>query len=236
LLSSPATGMLRTKASDRLGDFLMKFLPADLCTKAFGLFGLKVPTSPENLAGCIIEMTRSLMRQLEETIAKLPEALKKDVAITSGGDASEILCALYAQAVAALGEHEPSDEQAFFQIYTAKTFAELLSLLGLPPEAEGSFRELAHETSDLYFNNHPSLAELAQEMPEYAYAPEVEKVRGTNDWMSTFSLKAQIRVLGKMRISNAHLSHPLLKIVIATAFLHSMKFFVRLRPVLEGVD
>lgn len=228
--------MLRTKASDRFGDVLMKFLPADLCTKAFTFFGLKAPISPENLASCIIEMTRSLMRQLGETIAKLPEALKKDVAVTSGDDASEILCALYAQAVAVLGQDEPSDERALFQIYTAKTFAELLSLLRLPPEAEGSLRELAHETSDLYFNDHPSLAELAQEMPEYAYAPEVERVKRMDDWMSSFSLKAQIRVLGKMRISSAQLSHPLLKVVIATAFLHSMKFFARLRPVLDGVD
>ena len=172
------------------------------------------------------------MRQLDDTVAKWPDSLKKDAAGMVLGDdvAAEILCALYAQAVAVLSEAEPRDEQAFFQIYTKKTFDDLRRL---PPEADNSLRELAHETSDLYFNDHPTLAELAERMPDYVFPPEIEKVRDMKHWMVTFSLKVQIRTLGKIRINNKHVVHSLLKIVISTYFLHSIKFFERIRPVLN---
>ncbi len=173
------------------------------------------------------------MRQLDETLAEWPDALKKDAAgIVLGDDvAAEILCALYAQAVAVLREGEPDDERAFFQIYTAKILDELRRLL---PEVGHSFQELVHETSDLYFNDHPTLAELAQQMPDHVFAPELKNVLDMKHWMVTFSVKVQIRTLGKMRISNKHVVHALLKIVISVYFLHSVKFFERLRPVLDG--
>jgi hypothetical protein len=225
--------MLRTTVSDRFGDLLARLLPGGLAAKAVNLFGLKVPTPPETLAGSIIEMTGSLMRQLDETVAKWPDALKKDAAGMVLGDdvAAEILCAFYAQAVAVLSEREPDDEQAFSQVYTSRTFDEMRRLL---PQAGNSFEELVHETSDLYFNDHPTLAELAQQMPDYVFPPELEKVQNMKHWMVTFSLKVQIRTLGKMRVTNKHIVHDVLKIVINTSFLHSIKFFERLRPVLDG--
>jgi hypothetical protein len=225
--------MLETKLQDKFVALLSKLLPDGLTRTAVNFFGLKIPITPAALATSILSLTVSLMRQLDKTVADFPEALTKDaVGVGLGIDvASEILCGLYAQAVAVLREGEPDDEQYFFQLYTAKTFDELCKQVS---ETIHSIRELEHETSDLYFNDHPSLAELAEQMPDYVFKSEVKQVQDMNNWMAAFSLKAEIRVLNKMKLSNKRLCYPILKIVIGTGFTHRMTFFKTLRPILDG--
>lgn len=184
-----------------------------------------------------MSVTSSLIRQLDETITKFPEPLKRNAVKTGWADdvVAEILCALYSQSVAILLEGEPEDERTFFQIYTAKTFDKLRKVI--PATNAGvPIQELIHETSDLYFNDRPNLAELAQQMPEYASELEVKKVQEMNHRMAAFSLKAKIRILGKMGVSTRNMAYDLLGITIQTYFLHNIKFFERLRPVLDGLE
>jgi len=226
--------MLRTTVSDRFGALLTKLLPDSLAIKAMNLLGLKVATSPEFLAACIIDMTRSSMQLLAETVAKFPDALKKDAAGMCLGDdvAAEILCAFYAQASVVLREGLPDNESTFFKFYTAKTFDEVCKLF---PMANGPLRELAHGASDLYFNDHPTLADLADQMPDYVFPSEVKSVLDMKDWGATFLLKAKTRIMEKVRIGTKRVVFIPLSLVIGTGFIHSVEFFRRLRPVLKEI-
>jgi hypothetical protein len=224
--------MLKTRVSDSFGDLLAKFLPSNLATKAVNLFGLKVTTPPRALAECIVEMAGSLTRQLDQAVAKWPDALKRDAlsCIVLGDDATrEIVCAFYSQAVAVMHQGNRQDEVMVFQIYTAKTFDEVCRQLRV---TDNSLRELGHETSELYFNDRPALSELAQRMPDYVFPFEVKNVLDMNHWMAAFSLKAKIRILGRLRVNNQHAVYTPLSLLISTCFLHSIKFFDRIRPAL----
>jgi hypothetical protein len=141
----------------------------------------------------------------------------------------EIVCAFYSQAVAVMRQGKPKNEVVLFQIYTAQTFEEVCRLLRV---ADNSLRELVHETSELYFNDRPTLAELAQRMPDYVLPFEVKNVLDVNHWMATFALKAKIRILGRLRVNNEHAVYTLFSLLISTCFLHSIKFFDRIRPAL----
>jgi hypothetical protein len=224
--------MIKTRVSDSFGDLLAKFLADNLATKAMGLFGLKVATPPRALAECIFEMAGSLTRQLDQTVAKWPDALKRDAlsCMVLGDDATrEIVCAFYSQAVAVMRQGKPQDELMLFQIYTAKTFDEMCGLLRVP---DNSLRELVHETSELYFNDRPTLAELARQMPEYVFPFEVKNVLDMNHWMAAFVLKAKIRILGGLRVNNKQVVYTPFSLLISTCFLQSIKFFGRIRPAL----
>jgi hypothetical protein len=121
-----------------------------------------------------------LTRQLDQIVVKLPDALKRDAlsCMVLGDDATrEIACAFYSQAVAVMSQGNPRSEVMLFQLYTAKTFDEVCRQLRV---TDDSLRELGHETSELYFNDRPSLAELAQRMPDYVSPFEVKNVLDMN--------------------------------------------------------
>jgi hypothetical protein len=50
--------------------------------------------------------------------------------------------------------------------------------------------------------------------------------------MTAFALKAKIRILGSLKVNNQRAVYTLFSLLISTCFLHSIKFFDRMRPTL----
>jgi hypothetical protein len=227
--------MLRKTYSDRFGEILLHLLPEKLASKASKTFGLKVPTSPTALADSLIMMAGMLGKSLDEAISAAAVKFPKAVTPNVSHDACliEIVCAMYAQAAAILGSGVPEEEQPFLQIYTAKSFEELR--LHLPDKnAAAAIQELVHETSNLYFNDSPSLTELAEQFSDYARKSDVKKVQDMNSWMATLVKKAEIRILAVYGVKTKHsVVHVVFTNLIASYFVHSMDFFKTLRPVLD---
>jgi hypothetical protein len=226
--------VLKAKLSYQLYGLLTRVLPNGVSSKAIRALGLKIPITPANLAVALVAQAGALVEQMDEAVALSPDADPSQTVKRDVGEAvtAEIICALYSLAIAALGEDEFASERSVFQLYTAMTFEELRKLLNATEEFEIPIRVIADETANLYFNDKPTLAELARRLPEYVFEQELDKVEGMNNWSASVSLKAQIRILARMHATTRSFAHELLSITIQTYLLNSIKLFKQFRPAL----
>lgn len=224
--------MLKAKLSYQLYGLLTSVLPYGVSSKIISAIGLKIPVTPANLAAALVTQAGILIKQLDETVTDFPDADPSQAVKRDVGEAvlAEIISALYCLAVAVLSEDEFASERSVFQLYTATTFEELHKLLNATAEFDIPIRVIAHETANLYFNDQPTLADLARKFPEYVLEHDLKHVEGMNNWSASFSLKAQIRILVRMHATTRSIAHELLTISIQTHLLNSIKLFKQFRP------
>lgn len=237
-LSQRAGGFLAASL-ERFGDLLVQSFPYSLHAKASKFLGLKTRTHPDMLAASLIEMSRILTQTLSEAtvlaVLNAADSARHRVAEARVGDdvEIEILCALYHQSVAILGARVSDDEASFIQLYSAETFHELRKQLpATSPWA--SIQDLSDETFQLYFNDRPTLAELARKFSEYTLQSEVKEALEANSWMTNFAMKAEIRILARIGArSEEYALHLFLRNLILKHLFRTKGVFEGLRPVLD---
>lgn len=203
------------------------------------------------LAACLVWMAGSLLSELGKEADKWQTAGSSRASI---GMATflEILSAHYCLAVVTIGGDEFAAEPISWNIYTAKTFEEIEALRQKTNEKEpkdqtfptqdikirtsevGStlgFAGVCDAATELYLHDKPTLTELANGMPSFSLPSEVEKIKAMNSWTCTFTMKAQIRILGTMGIRTANLLYVVLALVIWSSFTAATRLLKDLRPV-----
>ncbi len=144
--------------------------------------------------------------------------------------AVEVLCALYCLAIAALQQDELAAESNLFRLFAAKTLEELEKLL----EEEGTavfFREISNEAIDLYMRDSPTLRELASSSGVVYFDDLIQEAEKEQNWMGTFILKAQIRIMDATPVPHGSIWYVGLAHLFAAALLTYVDFFKTLRPV-----
>jgi len=240
--------MSRATLSYRLFHATFKVLPEPIASKVVKFLGLKIPTQPSLLAAALCRVAGGvaviLGEQLDKNDDERATVLRSDFA----GALLEVLTAYYCLAVAVLGKDELAQEPKSWNIYTATTFGEIKKLLNemessAPKEGkprligicqEGVLERATHEATELYLHDKPTLAELRQAMPDYVWGGELAVIN-SNDWFSTFLLKAQARILGKLGVKWQSTQYLILGIHIKSQFISCAKLLRDMRPVFIGV-
>jgi hypothetical protein len=157
------------------------------------------------------------MQSLEKHIASFREGHPMDLKAPDAqgmmAATFETFTALYCLAVAVLARNADgiwSPDKPLFHWYTARTFDLLQTAL-----KEGGvvgFKELVDECTELYLHGRPTLAEFAEQMPDYIFnAAELQPALAKNNWNLTFYLKAKTCILRRLGVSTVGSCQPSLK-------------------------
>jgi hypothetical protein len=97
------------------------------------------------------------------------------------------------------------------------------------------FRELVDECTELYLHDRPTLAEFAEQMPDYIlHVAELQPALARNNWNVTFYLKAKTRILWRLGINTKQLlGYMPLSSLLGHRLLAALKMFQQLRPAFD---
>ena len=226
--------MLGSKLSTALSVFIFKILPNTMACWVARTFGLCMPASPAALVLVLRDLTVGIMKGLEKDAASLADIKGAD-AEQAKAAILEIFAALYCLAVAVMARNADgiwSLDRPVFQWYTARTF-DLLQK-ALKEGGAAGFDELVDECTELYLHDRPTLAELAQQMPEHMFnAAELQPAIAKNNWNVTFYLKAKTRILWRLGVSTKELGYFPLSYSLGHRLSTAWKFFEQLRPAFD---